>query len=370
MPDVYLFNPEHDLALAYGKDNYTAPPFAVKLKKDLQLLPAWLAPAGSFIVVDDEAPIDACRQWLQDHRLAVEPVTVSQMATMGDCRLVPWGWNATLRKTLLKAGVSASSLLSLDGLEWVRRLSHRCVTIAVHQAVATTLGKALSPVPVERSTMQGVVDFMMSADGRQCYLKMPWSGSGHGIYHVLDPEHDVHLKRWIHGALRRQGSLLCEAALDCVQNFAVEFQCAGGQCELTGYSVFVSDSHSQYAGGLVNRSEVLHGMLQSKYPSINQVVNAVRFAIERLVAPHYDGVLGVDMMLYRTASGSLEVNPCVEINLRHTMGMVAAALGDRHHLKGVFAIAPPRAGDEWLVPAASAAQHVAVLRNAVVDSGD
>jgi hypothetical protein len=55
MIDVYLFNPEHDLALAHGEHNYTAPPFARQFRHDLRLLPAWLAPAGSYIAVPDDA---------------------------------------------------------------------------------------------------------------------------------------------------------------------------------------------------------------------------------------------------------------------------------------------------------------------------
>jgi len=49
MKEIYLFNPEHDLALAHGAHNYTAPPFARRLRYDLRLLPAWLATAGDIL---------------------------------------------------------------------------------------------------------------------------------------------------------------------------------------------------------------------------------------------------------------------------------------------------------------------------------
>ena len=51
MKEIYLFNPEHDLALAHGAHNYTAPPFARQLRHDLRLLPAWVAPAGSMTII-------------------------------------------------------------------------------------------------------------------------------------------------------------------------------------------------------------------------------------------------------------------------------------------------------------------------------
>ena len=106
MADVYLFNPEHDLALAHGAHNYTAPPFARRLRYDLRLLPAWLATAGAYIAVPDDAPIDEDRRWLKDHHLAVTPITISEIADLGPCRIHPWGWDATLRHQLLQAGVS------------------------------------------------------------------------------------------------------------------------------------------------------------------------------------------------------------------------------------------------------------------------
>ena len=76
MVSVYLFNPEHDLALAHGTHNYTAPPFARQLRHDLRLLPAWLAPAGSYIAIPDDCPIEDDRRWLDDHHLSVSPVPI------------------------------------------------------------------------------------------------------------------------------------------------------------------------------------------------------------------------------------------------------------------------------------------------------
>ena len=216
MKDVYLFNPEHDLALAHGAHNYTAPPFARQFRHDLRLLPAWVAPAGSYIAIPDDCPVEEDRRWLHDHHLDITPVPISQIAELGPCCIHPWGWDATLRHQLLQAGVSPDNLPTDEQLDWIRRLSHRRTSIAVHQA----LGNAFSPCPVELGTIDDVTAFMHSHPG--CYLKMPWSGSGKGIYRVIDPTDDNHVPRWIEGALNRQGSLLCEVGLDRVQDFAIE----------------------------------------------------------------------------------------------------------------------------------------------------
>ena len=332
MVDVYLFNPEHDLALAHGAHNYTAPPFARQLRHDLRLLPAWVAPAGSYIAVPDDAPIDKDRQWLIDHRLDVTPVPISQIADLGACSIHPWGWDATLRYQLMQVGVSPDFLPTDKQLDVIRRLSHRATTIAVHEA----LGRSKTSCPVELSTHDEVSAFMNEHPG--CYLKMPWSGSGKGIYRVIDPQGDSHVHRWIEGALRRQGSLLCELGLDRVQDFAIECECRDGKTSLTGYSVFESDFHSQFGTGIVAPMEELHQLLLKQYPGLDAGVAEVLKAMDRLVAPSYNGPLGIDMMLFRNNKGIIGLNPCVEINLRMTMGMITSAMGNRHGLYGRFSL--------------------------------
>ena len=308
MKEIYLFNPEHDLALAHGAHNYTAPPFARQFRHDLRLLPAWVAPAGSYIAVPDDAPLDKDRRWLLDHHLEITPVPISQIAELGPCRIHPWGWDATLRYQLLQAGVSPDNLPTDDQLDWIRRLSHRRTSIAMHQALC----EAFSPCPVE--------------------------GSGKGIYRVIDPTGDNHVPRWIEGALNRQGSLLCEVGLDRVQDFAIECMCRDGQVMFMGYSVFDSDFHSQFGTGRVAPMEELHELLLGMYPDLDPVIGQVLMAIDDLIAPHYDGYLGIDMMLYWDENGKIALNPCVEVNLRMTMGMVTAAMGSRHGLRGNFKI--------------------------------
>lgn len=338
MTDVYLFNPEHDLALAHGAHNYTAPPFARQLRHDLRLLPSWVAPAGSYIAIPDDCSIEDDLRWLHDHHLDVTPVPISRIADMGPCCIVPWGWDATLRHQLLQAGISPDYLPSDEQLDWIRRLSHRRTSIAVHQA----LGNAFSPCPVELSTVDEVRAFVLSHPG--CYLKMPWSGSGKGIYRVIDPQGDNHVPRWIDGALKRQGSLLCEEGLNRVQDFAIECMCRDAQVVLMGYSVFDSDFHSQFGAGRVAPMEELHGMLLGLYPDLDPVINEVMAVVDELIAPHYDGPLGIDMMLYRDKNGKIALNPCVEVNLRMTMGMITTAMGSRHGLRGDFSITASTSG--------------------------
>ena len=53
MKTLHLFNPEHDIALAAGLSNFTAPYAGRKLRTNLAYLPALWAAEGDVVLVDD-----------------------------------------------------------------------------------------------------------------------------------------------------------------------------------------------------------------------------------------------------------------------------------------------------------------------------
>ncbi|MBR5101650.1 MAG: hypothetical protein IK092_00820, partial [Muribaculaceae bacterium] len=89
-------------------------------------------------------------------------------------------------------------------------------------------------------------------------------------------------------------------------------------------------------------------------------------AVNELIAPHYTGALGIDMLAYRD-SGCVVTVPCVEVNLRHTMGHVTCALAARHGLRGTFGIEYRGKDGSWhdgrryLTPAFSSTRYRAYI---------
>lgn len=331
MVSIYYFNPENDLALANGGPNYTAPPRAALLRHDLRLLPAWLARPGDRVLCHDTAD----RDWLEAQGLGVDIITPQELHSVTDARVVPWGWSRATRCTLQRLDVAEGLLPSPDRIEAVHRLSHRRTTIAIHEHMRQLTGIDYCPTPVELTALEQVKHWAGEHPG--CYLKLPWSGSGQGVYRVLSMD-DKHLWQWCGGGLRRQGSLLCEHALDKVQDFATEWLCHEGTVELLGYSVFKSDFHHQYAGGIVDSCQALHDRIAGLYPALDDAVAALQEIITEMIAHDYNGHLGVDMLLYRREDGSIGMDPCVEVNLRCTMGLVCSVLGERHGFRGTFHI--------------------------------
>ncbi len=409
---IYLFNPQNDLALATGGINYVAPPFAMRMAEDLAVLPAFIAEPGSLLITDS----DADARWLEQLNgllaLDVHAIGRKELNHLTGYRIMPWGWCLDLRRRLVKWGADRQLLPSKDEIYHLRGLSHRRLTINIHLRLQELLrcqaGNHLPlacPVPVELAVLEDVREFVESHDG--CFIKTPWSSSGRGIYHATAGKWTPELEQWCNGALKRQGSVLCEVAFDKVMDLAVEFFACGGKTSVRGFSIFSTDSHSQYHSGIVASQDVLHQRVVELYPQFDVVVEALTRVLDEMVAPHYSGWLGVDMLLYSDAqsassthssgaggsegnspskiegeggsmiastagdhtpqslrasssileeqlscsgskccspskiegeggsmthqfpAGALRLNPCVELNLRPTMGAVTSVLGDR-----------------------------------------
>ena len=350
MQNIYLFNPQNDLALATGGINYVAPPFALQMAQDLAVLPAFIAEPGSLLITDS----DEDAQWLQwlnsTLGIAVRAIKRNDLRRLeGDYRVMPWGWCLDLRRRLVKWGARRDCLPSKDLIYHLRGLSHRRLSINIHLRLRELLQGSCSlsdcPLPVELAVPEEVEAWVNNHP--HCYIKSPWSSSGRGIYHATGGW-TAEMEQWCRGALKKQGSVLCEVALNKVIDFAVEFHVMGGKCRASGYSIFNTDAHSQYCHGLVAPATELHGRITALYPELDKVVAALSQVIDEMVAPHYTGWLGVDMMIYKEEvrgekGGSkqqdtaLRLNPCVELNLRPTMGAVTSRLGDMLLAPGITA---------------------------------
>lgn len=325
-----MFNPESDMALAFGSEGYTAPPHARRLRHDLQMLPVWYC-GGNAAVISQDCATDAAwiAQLRRDFGIDVECVDINHIQNYR-FRYYPWGWNHDLRQWLLRWCVPTEDVPSREWMEALRLLSHRRSAIKLHRHLSRELSYALPPEPIEAGSLAEVLEFERAYP--RCYIKAPWSGSGRGIYQALDTNSPNFIE-WTGGIIRRQGSVMCEQALDRVMDFALEYRCESGRAEFGGYSVFSTDSHDSFDSCMVASRDVLRGVIVDRLgdaPLLDAVIASCQRFVADAIAPLYTGWLGIDMMLYRSGDGSLRLNPCVEINLRMTMGVVAIHLADSY----------------------------------------
>lgn len=321
MPVLHIFNPETEFALGHGGDYYTPPASVVELRKRLALLPSVYAAPGDYIMLMDDidGPTDADHQALVESKhLTVLPYDADLSALPADVTIEPWGWNPSLRQWLVGHGVDQERLPTVAWIESLRELAHRRTTVAFLRRC----GLPFSLLPREMFNKHMAMEWCRTlGDG---YIKAPWSSSGRGVYRCLNPD-ARDLQQWVFGTIRRQGSVMVEPAWDRLIDYATEWRLTYGKAHFLGFSLFEVDAHCQYTRNVPGAQKDIEEYLTEHSSDDWKPVNVVakqKEALEAIVAPHYSGLLGVDCLIDFDGN----VNPCVEINMRRTMGMIGLEL--------------------------------------------
>lgn len=339
---LHIFNPEHDLALACNKEYFTPPAAAQKLYSDLGFIPVLWADDGDAVVVEDQtAALGAWRslrnQMTENRDFDGAPCRSVEFVTLADISLLHitavdvWGWDSAIRYKLLRHGVPEELMPGKDAIVSIRELSHRrhAIDLLRHLKGEGMTGEGF--VCSNYSDVEHLLSFY-----HHIVVKAPWSCSGRGI-RFLDGSITQHQSGWIKNMLKAQGSVIVEPYYKKVKDFGLEFYSDGaGNVEYCGLSLFDTDNW-MYTGSVL-ASEPYKTNILTDYIS-SDLIDTVRGAIcshlGSVYSSRYRGVFGVDMMIVEDETERrFLLHPCVEINLRRTMGHAAIAMspsgGDRH----------------------------------------
>ena len=324
----HIFNPENDLALADGNSNYCPPPMARAIARDLAALPLWYASGCDCVLVPSNAHQEYASCMSQKFTIANACVVAPLQQITA---LAPWGWSAQMKRRFKDMGVSDSLLPTPQNLEQIRALSNRRVAIDVMRSLRSA-GVDTPEIPLYTSSPADVASFINSMP--RSVVKAPWSGSGKGIAWGIGRV-EVPVEHFYMGVIKRQGGVVCERFLDKVVDFAMEFSVSAGVASFAGYSLFTCDGGS-YSGNILAADVAIENFLCG-YISHNvlaDVKEKLSAELSRLLSPAcYNGFVGVDMLIYRTAEG-YRLNPCVELNLRMNMGAVSRIFFDKYVAAG------------------------------------
>ena len=273
-----IFNPEHDLCLANGRAHYVPPRSAIDFARRGASLMQVLYPDSRCLSVYD----------------------IIQSSTLSDQfdRIVPWGWNLTLKYELLKQGVPATLMPSDEVLSQWRMLQHRTTILPLQ--------------PQSRAATTAEEVRLMISQYRSVVMKAPWSGAGRGLRWVTDRlgEQDV---SWLNKVVREQRCVIVEPRREVAVDFALEYIIDKQGLQFLGYSLFES-AHGVYQGNRLLPDDVICRRVG--------ITSVERQGLEDWlcahVSPFYQGPLGVDFILDTQGRRYLS-----EMNLRHTMGWVA-----------------------------------------------
>ncbi|MDR1544069.1 MAG: hypothetical protein LBS50_06640 [Prevotellaceae bacterium] len=333
--NYYIFNPYHELALANNDENYLPKQSAAKFAEDCALLPIWF---NENCTAACRCRLDSQSEWKNITKnfglkyFLVDTINFSEIKN-----IQAWGWNKSVCKNLISKGIDKNILPNKEKLQRISELSHRKTAAEALNFLKKSVKIDVEPA-VELKTLVEIEVFAENFD--ETALKSPYSSSGKGVYFARK-ELSNSVLGWCKRTLKSQGCVLAEKRYNVVQNFAMEFKVTDNQANFVGYSLFETNGKTYTKNILLPDSEIEN--ILAKFIS-KELLNAVKQAliefIKQKIVPDYNGFLGVDMFVYEE-NNRFFLNPCVEINLRATMGLVAHEFYKnfvKNGKKGVFAV--------------------------------
>ena len=323
---LHIFNPDHDMALASNLQVFTAPHAARQLQSDLEYLPALWADEGDLVLVEN---VDNARDKMRHlagvaGRKHVQFITPDQLASAFKASFLvdsihPWGWNKALCFKLQRLGCPKIMLPTTSVLQRLRQISSR-------QWAASHLQQDVKFVD-----NVAALEHMMLTEGG-VVIKAPWSCSGRGVRFYNAENNSAVCQdtlRWAQNVIAKQGGVTVEPYYNKVKDFGMEFEMFDGHVHYLGLSLF-NTSNTAYSGNLLATEDAKEKII-SRYIPVTQLQVIRQYVIdvmEPALKGMYNGAFGVDMMICTRNSSSKEilVNPCIEVNLRRTMGHLALAL--------------------------------------------
>ena len=335
MQKIHLFNPDNDLAIAHFGEYYTAPAAALRIGRDLAVLPLWFSEKGAWIVgrqlADTHFQNAIMELGLEMNLLPWEAIG----STPGD--IVPWGWNPSLKRKLIDAGVAEWRLPSGDELLLLKGYSSRENAVEMLRCLKKT-GDFFCGESFRFQETANLLDYLLAYP--DSVLKMPFSGSGRGLVWIREKITGKQTD-WAKRVIKEQGCVIAEPVVEKVHDFAMEFFLENRKAVFAGYSLFQSAASGAYAGNFLLSDAAIERQLSQYIPreTLFQLKNLLEKKLPAYF-PKYRGFAGVDMMIC-LEDGNYRIQPCVEINVRMNMGMVAHTLRERFvqdGTRGVFAI--------------------------------
>lgn len=349
--EVYLFNPDNDLALSNGDANYMAPASARKMADDLSLLPLWYASADASILTPCEVDASWQQEVEQHFGITVRRISYAEVASHPSAKLCPWGWNYTLLRLAHLWGFTHELLPTPTQVEMIRELSHRSQAVLLLKELTDSsryCGESFA-----FTTDSEVKEFVETHP--RVLLKAPWSGSGKGL-RPGKGEYTFQIQQWAHRVIKNQRCVIGEPFYEKAEDFAMEFFCdESGEAHFVGYSLFETDVRGAYKGNVLATDEAIEERLSQFVPihHLRDLQTTLATKLSTLLGGNYTGYLGVDMMICKTNNTSIyRIHPCVEINLRRNMGLFARQFYDRYVANtssGTYSVDFFQQGDELLI---------------------
>lgn len=333
---IRYFNPGHETAVLNGSKFYMAPANVVNMQRDLAYLPAYYSSNDDFILVHESPSSDFTSFTSNELGVCNQCFTKENIISIAN-RLVGlevdlWGISPQALYTFETLSKEYSLNLSLPKWDEIyKELSNRYTSYSCLQyLIDNSFDYSKSTLPLFFYNLDDIEKYLEKNDQTRYLVKAPFSSSGRGLLWLPLDGLTRTERQIIHGHLKKQGCVSLERVLDKKIDFAMEFLCKDSQITYQGLSLFQTNSKGAYLSNYIGAQNNIEKKL-CEYINKEVLQRTKSLIIDFLtmsVAGIYDGYIGVDMMIYEE-NGNYKIQPCVEMNVRCNMGILAKSISDR-----------------------------------------
>jgi hypothetical protein len=340
-PDIYYFNPTCEYAVANGSANWQPTRLLQKMEFDLSVLPLYFAKKNDFVLVcniPSEEYIESLKQIgiaIPNFILKTDATNNPDFIRLTKNKLLPWGWSPSSHKFLSPFKQSCSPEFQQSPVfNWKpehRQITSRKFALEILNKLQVILkADYILPVKFFPKVCNTQNDFENAIQQwGNLMIKAPWSSSGRGLQPITKTPVHPKVREKIMGIVKEQDYAIAEPYLNKVLDLAFQFELKKGKAEFLGISNFCTNKKGQYEGNYLNGLplNMEKRILEFAGFVIREIRQPLINAIETSeMAIFYEGFFGVDTLIYTDENNVLKINPCLEINVRYTMGMLSLLL--------------------------------------------
>jgi uncharacterized ferritin-like protein (DUF455 family) len=356
-PVVYVFNPFAEGRIAFGK-SFTPLKHQANLATDLANLPQFLCRQDDIVLVPRRPTLEFLTQTKAAGFSLPEFVEISTaeitegsgLANRKLSGLRPWAWGPdsvelfgplfpNLPESHRPACRSYNQAIGeLYSKAWSVGFLRRILESRAREPWLCTAGELGTAVNTMGEALL-VIKQIRSAGHLKLVAKQGHGLAGHNSLRLWETEISLSQQRWMERSLVAGRQLVIEPWLEREVDFSIQLEMSVEGLKVCGYTGLLNDLRGQFRA---NWAEPNHSR---SWPSLalksvlgtygcadglrqlhEEIFEALAGEFQRV---GYQGPVGIDAFIYRSAQGQLHLKPVVEINPRYTMGRLTLELMNR-----------------------------------------
>ncbi len=331
------------MAVANGSFSYQPPLLLQQMESDLATLPMFFGDSED-IIITDRKPSTKFLDTLNSIGFEIPSFhSLSEAESFPDNSMdiiYPWGWSPSAHFILKNLKGKCDQKFTVQpNSQWTdthRRLYERSTAL---QFLQELLENNRTNKFVELNQTGQIVYSVSEIENllttnNPLVLKAPMSSSGRGVQIIRKLLLNASNKQWLAGILKQQNYLIAEPFIDKISDLSFQFRINSEQdIDFLGISIFETNSNGQYQGTILNPSfsNFFPGREHELKELCDLTSQQLLYALKNSIyAKLHRGFLGIDAMIFEK-NGSLKIQPCVEVNCRMNMGILALQIQNKIH---------------------------------------